>query len=172
MRKSSIKSHLKPYSIHGKRSTTIHHAFASAVAPLELYDEDRVNEALRFLGYQPEEDLWCFYCQSHPAETWDHLEALVQDKKPSKYGHTLGNLVPACKKCNSEKGNKSFAVFLSGSTDRIEKLQAYQQAFLPKDESIPPDHLRAELDRIESSILRLMKEADELIIPWRQAGLD
>ena len=173
MRKSSIKSHLKPYSIRGKRSTTIHHAFASAAAPLEIYDEDRLDAALRFLGYQPEEDLWCFYCQSHPAETWDHLEALVRDRRPSGYGHTLGNLIPACKECNSKKGNKSFAVFLSGSPDRIEKLRTYQQAFLPKGGSSPTDQLRAQLDRIESAIVRLMEEADELLLPWRrQASAD
>jgi 5-methylcytosine-specific restriction endonuclease McrA len=43
----------------------------------------------------------CYYCQRHvpPAElTMDHLVPLVRGGKSTK-----GNLVPACKECNSKK---------------------------------------------------------------------
>ena len=36
MKIKSIKNHLQPYSILGKRQTTINHAFASAIASLEV----------------------------------------------------------------------------------------------------------------------------------------
>ena len=44
----------------------------------------------------------CVYCGSKPAQlTMDHVIPL------SKGGsHTKGNIVPACKSCNSSKGNK------------------------------------------------------------------
>jgi hypothetical protein len=36
MKRESIRNHLRPYSILGRRRITINHAFASAIAP---YDE-------------------------------------------------------------------------------------------------------------------------------------
>ena len=48
----------------------------------------------------------CAYCQVNGGETTDHII-------PVAYGgsHTLGNLIPACRSCNSSKGTESFLTF-------------------------------------------------------------
>lgn len=44
MRKESIKTHLKEYSIYNKRKTTINHAFASALSVPDDYDEKLIDD--------------------------------------------------------------------------------------------------------------------------------
>jgi hypothetical protein len=61
MKKQSIKSHLAPYSIRKKRTTTINHAFASAIAPVDEYDAVRVSDALKMLQPDPDSELTCIY---------------------------------------------------------------------------------------------------------------
>ena len=99
MKPSGIKRHLRPYSMVQRRKTTINHAFASALAPCDEYDENRVAEAMALLGQTDLDDLRCVYCDS-AAETWDHLVGLVKDSKLNGYGHQIGNLVPCCRDCN------------------------------------------------------------------------
>ena len=90
MKKQSIKSHLAPYSIYKKRMTTINHAFASAIAPVDVYDANKLDAALRVLDQDPDSDLKCVYC-GNLAETWDHLIALV--KQGQLNGWKLGPLL-------------------------------------------------------------------------------
>jgi hypothetical protein len=59
MRYTSIKGHLKAYSIYARRATTINHAFAAAVAPHDAFDDKRVREALETLGQDPEKAIAC-----------------------------------------------------------------------------------------------------------------
>lgn len=110
MKARSIVSHLKPYSIYKKRRTTIAHAFASALAPLDDYDEDKVRAALEALGQDPDR-LHCVFCFA-PAETWDHLVNLVKNGEANGHGHQVGNLVPCCRHCNSSKGGKRFDAYI------------------------------------------------------------
>lgn len=58
MRYSSIKSHLRPYSILARRKTTITHAFAAAVASYDIYDDEKLRDAIRDLGQNPDSG-WC-----------------------------------------------------------------------------------------------------------------
>lgn len=175
MKPSSIKSHLRPYEIGPKRKTTIHHAFASALAPVEVYDEERVRAAMRVLGQRDLEALACVYCDA-AATTWDHLEALVRDSRPSGHGHTVGNLVPACRHCNSERGNKPWRDWMAGkgmSVERIARLQTYHETFrvgghLVAREDLNPESSRR-LREIEEKIVALMQEADDIIRAWRTA---
>ena len=92
----------------------MNHAFASAIAPVDKYDEKLVSDALSFLGQDPDSDLECVYCQG-VAETWDHLVGLVKKGQLRGYGHQIGNLVPCCRECNSSKGGKEFRVFIEQS---------------------------------------------------------
>ena len=105
MKLAGIKKHLRSYSIVQRRKTTVNHAFASALAPCDDYDEKRVAEAMALLSQTDLNDLRCVYCYSE-AETWDHLVGLVKDSELNGYGHQIGNLVPCCGGCNSSKGNK------------------------------------------------------------------
>lgn len=172
MKKTSIKIHLSPYSIRQKRQTTINHAFASAIAPVDKYVVERLDEALRLLGQPPGGELTCIYC-GRPAETWDHLYGLVKDAKLSGYGHQLGNLVPCCKECNSRKGAKDWEKFLknvpSAQTDLEEKcklITSYRDQYVDRinpaqlAEKYPEDWKR--YWKIAEDIINLMGEADNI----------
>lgn len=168
MRYSTVRNHLKPYSIVSRRKTTINHAFAAAVAPNDDYDEHRVREAVVVLGQDPDQDLLCAYCGTL-AQTWDHVFATVKDSRFSGYGHRLGNLLPCCKPCNSAKGNKDWRRFLAelplssaayqAAAGRIE---TYLSTFSLQD-SVPENSLEYErLLQVRSEVLELLAEADQL----------
>jgi 5-methylcytosine-specific restriction endonuclease McrA len=107
LRATDIKRHLSTFSIVKKRTTTVRHAFASAVAPSEEYDAKKVEAALRALGQKDTDNLTCVYC-GEPAKTWDHLTRLVKNKtfNEESRGHQVGNLVPCCKDHNSSKDSQ------------------------------------------------------------------
>jgi len=169
MKKVGIKTHLKPYSIYGRRKTTVVNAFASALAPNAVYDEMILDEAIRMLGQDPHGELTCIYC-SGPAETWDHLVSLVKDGELRGFGHQIGNLVPCCKKCNSRKGARDWEEFLSSMTNdalfpaKRQLLLEYQQRFArPIDTEEIKTAARKEWEQyvnLRNEILALMQEAD------------
>lgn len=56
----------------------------------------------------------CAYCGSNGPVTIDHAVAINRIHLGE---HRLGNLVPACNKCNAEKSNKDFREFLTAKFD-------------------------------------------------------
>ena len=102
---SPVRSYLKAYSLVAKRTTAISHAFAAAIAPDEDFDDKRVREAMAVLGKDADSDLLCASC-GDKAKTWDHVHATVKETEFGGHGHRLGNLLPCCKPCNSNKGNQ------------------------------------------------------------------
>lgn len=168
MRLKDIKRHLSPYSIYGKRKTTINHAFAAAVAPCDEFEVETMKRAICLLGQDPESDLFCAYCDSR-AETWDHVFATVKDSVFSGAGHRVGNLLPCCKPCNSKKGNKSWESHLDSlgeepalRAQRASRIRRFLEAHFKPDKL--PDHL-PEYDRflkIRDDVLELMRQADLL----------
>jgi len=182
VKKEDIKRHLKTYSVYNKRRTTINHAFASAIAPSDDFNEEKMNEALRFLGQYPNEDLKCVFCNDE-AETWDHLVGLVKNGELRGYGHQVGNLVPCCKKCNSKKGSKEFDKFINeydkiyfDKTELIELLLQYQRKFakeinleLLKNKS--PNEYN-DFQEVKKEIFNLMEKADVLAEKLRKKLLD
>ncbi|PHF65978.1 MULTISPECIES: HNH endonuclease [Priestia] len=126
-----IKKHLKPYSISGKRKSTINHAFASALAINDEYLEERVRKALEILEVIIDGKLFCFYCDTNEATTWDHVVSLVKNREFQGYGHQIGNLIPSCSTCNSKKGGKEWGTFLESKftggvlLNKKQKLQEY-----------------------------------------------
>jgi hypothetical protein len=174
MKRASIRTHLQPYSIYNRRVTTIHHTFASAIAPSDGYDDARLVQALRALDQDPDQDLRCVYCDRNPAETWDHVFGLVTAKRYSGYGHVIGNLLPCCRSCNSSKGNRHWETFLRGiiSDDtfynrKVEQLRAYFARYQPPSldqsaiEQLCPVEMQ-KLQAIQNRIIELMKEADTI----------
>jgi hypothetical protein len=171
MTPKSIQSHLAPYSIFSKRKTTVAHAFASALAPSDEYDEKKIEVALNALGQKNLKQLSCVYCERQ-AQTWDHLENLVKAGKLNGYGHQIGNLVPCCRDCNSQKGGKPFRDFISADarlTD-TEKLNLIcrLEMHLTLAKPIQPSNLSPEADEalkkfleLQTQILGLMAEADK-----------
>jgi hypothetical protein len=178
MKKQSIKSHLAPYSIYKKRMTTINHAFASAIAPVDVYDANKLDAALRVLDQDPDSDLKCVYC-GNLAETWDHLIALVKQGQLNGYGHQLGNLVPCCKNCNSKKGAKDWNVYLREfSEDSIlEQRRRRISSYLEQNAALVNPELAAEkfsddwkrYNEIKRTIHQLMKNADDIADRLRSA---
>ncbi len=170
MNKETIKTHLKQYSILKRRGTTINHAFASAVAPVDEYSEDIVNEVLNELECTKDGEIMCVFCGREKAQTWDHLFALVKNNEPSGYGHKYGNLVPACKDCNSVKGNRDWET----ANDIINKDFPYQKKrvarvikkhirkYPPKGQLVSGKNWE-KLKQIRKQILDLMGEADKVI---------
>lgn len=168
MRYTTIQNHLKPYSIVGRRRTTINHAFASAVATSDHFDSDVVFSAIRDLGQNPDDHLTCVYC-GDLAETWDHVFATVRNSVFSGHGHRLGNLLPCCKPCNSAKGNKHWKAYLSSRTTEPVMLQertALIEGYLAKHaiiDALPsesPEYVA--LQHIRRQVLTLLTEADKL----------
>lgn len=168
MKAKSIISHLKPYSIFKKRRTTIAHAFASALASADIYDEDKVAIALRALGQNPD-NLHCVYC-CQPAQTWDHLFNLVKGGESNGHGHQIGNLVPCCRDCNSSKGGKSFEVYVD-SLERLTHERRVQLKARLREHSaqnrtnrpLPSMNERVLLEKyrgIQDQVLALLQEAD------------
>ncbi len=170
MKKQDIKRHLKDYSIYGKRKTTVNHAFASALSVADLYDNDKIDSALKLLGQDPSKNLLCVYC-SKVVETWDHIIAVVKNGKFSGYGHQLGNLVPCCKDCNSKKGNKEWKAFLISKRPSeltkpyiIKKIEAYIKSNTTQFENLLDVDINREikkLDKLKDQVLELLKLGDD-----------
>jgi hypothetical protein len=176
MRISSIKAHLRPYSIYQKRKTTINHAFASALAPFSEYSEQALSQALSMLGQSVHDDLVCVYCES-PAKTWDHLTGLVKDSELHGFGHQLGNLVPSCSACNFRKGNRDWRDFVEDNVPEprrsflLDRLESYQEKLACRIDMEQARTTEVELwekyDAIKAKIHSLMQEADSLAATLR-----
>lgn len=120
------------------RKSSITNAFVSAIIPVIVPTHNEIEKALRILGTEPH-DVRCAFCGDKASE-WDHLRPLVLNRRPTGYISEIGNLVPACGKCNQSKGNKPWRGWmlsaarlsptgrgLTGVTDRIARLEAYEQ---------------------------------------------
>jgi len=86
------------------RKSSITNAFVNSLIPVVEPTVDEIEEALRILGMSAD-DVRCAYCGDVSTE-WDHLRPLVVNRRPTGYISEIGNLVPACGKCNQSKGNK------------------------------------------------------------------
>jgi len=167
MKIKSLKTHLRPYSILGRRKTTINHAFASALAPSDVFDEETAKAAVYALGQNPEEELQCVYCDAL-AETWDHVLATVEKGEFSGAGHVLANLVPCCKTCNSSKGSKHWGKFILGRNEAITKKEERIRLIenhlnnLSRIEAPQNDRDYVEYSEIRSQVLDLLIKADVL----------
>ena len=68
----------------------------------------------------------CAYCGQEGELLMDHV---VPINKQSLGEHRLGNLVPCCRACNAEKGDKDFCAFLSMHPDRIASIEAHMERY-------------------------------------------
>lgn len=172
MNSKSIRTHLTPYSIVAKRRTTIAHAFASALAPVDQLDQSKVDEALLRLGQADPSNLTCVYC-GQPAQTWDHLENLVKGGQLAGYGHQVGNLVPSCRHCNSVKGGRPYRQFVGGLAALTEEQKAGLIARLENHQALATpvvssgagatsaiDQDLKQFQIIQQKVLDLLREAD------------
>lgn len=168
MKKNDLKRHLKDYSIYGKRSSTISHAFASALSIADDYDVTKIDKAITILGQNPDDDLLCAYCDS-PAETWDHIKAVVVKTAYSGFGHQINNLLPCCKSCNSAKGNKDWKVYLElkglDTVERINFIEKYlNHNYTDTKNLLETDDFKEDLkvfNQIKERVFELFKLGDQ-----------
>jgi hypothetical protein len=116
----------------------------------------------------------CAYCGVRSAETWDHVFGLVRNQRYAGYGHTLGNLLPCCRSCNSAKGNKNWRDYLEivepdgeRREHRANILENYFDRYLKvrfdynEMLRICPDELE-QLEVLRQQVFVLMQQADHL----------
>lgn len=170
MRISSIKRYLRPSTITGRKSTFAS-AFASALAPHDIYTPAAVVEAIRDLDQDPDAELECVYCGAEAA-TWDHVFNRVVNGEFSGHGHRIRNLVPCCRTCNESKGQKPWREFLETRSPpdkdvRVHRMERFLSAAgaQPIDTEGMRHKAGEELMRfleIRSQVFDLMAEADRL----------
>ncbi|HEV2294471.1 MAG TPA: HNH endonuclease [Tepidisphaeraceae bacterium] len=98
------------------RKSSITNAFVNSLIPVVEPSVDDIEEALRILGMSAA-DVRCAYC-GDPSTEWDHLRPLVVNRRPTGYISEIGNLVPACGKCNQSKGNKNWLAWMMSRAPR------------------------------------------------------
>lgn len=173
---SSIKKHLRPSTIMGRKSTFAN-AFASALAPYDNYTAVEVDQAIWDLEQDPNAELQCVYCGA-AAATWDHVFNRVVNGEFSGHGHRIRNLVPCCRTCNESKGQKSWREFLEirNPTDKDARIRRMER-FLGTVNARPisPETMRRNADEnlkrfleIRSQVFALLEEADRLAVSIRQ----
>jgi 5-methylcytosine-specific restriction endonuclease McrA len=67
----------------------------------------------------------CVYCGSTDELEKDHAIPINKEKLGE---HKIGNIIPSCKKCNSEKANKDYREFLGGNIEAIKKIETYMES--------------------------------------------
>lgn len=88
------------------RTATITNAFVNGIIPCVKPSEEEIRKVLDILGLNAN-DLRCAYCGDKFTE-WDHFRPLVVNQRPTGHISEIHNLVPACNKCNSSKGNREW----------------------------------------------------------------
>ena len=171
MKIDSLKSHLKVYSILKKRKTTIAHAFASALAPADVYDHEKATQAMEGLGQSDVKNLECVYC-TKPAHTWDHLTNLVKAGEFNGYGHQIGNLVPCCTGCNSKKRGASFDRFVDGLTALSEEQKEDLKARLTAHQSLAKAVDSSNRDAAEAALLKQYRKIQDDVLKLMEAADD
>ncbi|WP_143271199.1 MULTISPECIES: HNH endonuclease [unclassified Azospirillum] len=176
MKASSIKKYLRPSTIMGRKSTFAN-AFASALAPHDIYIPAAVAEAMRDLEQDPGSELQCVYCGAEAA-TWDHVFNRVVKGDFSGHGHRIRNLVPCCRTCNESKGQKPWREFLEirNPPDKDVRIRRMERFLNNADaQPIGTEAMRHKADEelkrfleIRSQVFDLMAEADRLAAIIRQ----
>lgn len=94
------------------RTATMTNAFVNHVIPAIRPSNEDIDEALGVLGMS--DGICCAYCGDRCQE-WDHLNPVVQDKRPSGFITEIQNLIPACKACNASKSNSPWREWILGT---------------------------------------------------------
>lgn len=164
---SLFRSKMKTYKT-SLRGSTINHAFASALATADVYDEQKLSEALAKLGQSGTEPLRCVYCEA-PGTTIDHLNGLVVNSGYTGHGHVIGNLVPCCNRCNQSKGKTPWRVWAKSvgtQPEQIQRIEEYESLAPPTVSQedlrqLYPDLMEA-YDRLRLLTRDTLKAADHL----------
>jgi len=139
------------------------------------FGQGEIAKVLAFFGADP---LECVYCGSHEVGRWDHLVPV------NKGGETvLGNMVPACARCDNSKRALPFEEWMTSDTagspksrgvknidQRIDCIKAYIQHFGYTPRSLEKRLNEPELEKlatVRSRLWELRKDIEALIEGYR-----
>jgi 5-methylcytosine-specific restriction endonuclease McrA len=138
------------------------------------FGKAEMEQVLAFFGSPPQ----CVYCGSPEVRRWDHVVPVREG------GETvLGNIVPACAKCDDSKQHSPFAEWMQGDAplsprsrgvqdieERIARIRAYAQEFEYTHSHIE-DRLEGEekerLETIRTTLAKTRDDLDALIADYR-----
>ncbi len=164
MRYESVRKHYKRTKTPAKLTSLVSYGFASAIASVDVYDDDVTRASIKELGQDPDQDLSCVYC-GEGATGWDHLHALVKDGEYTGRGHVLANLVPSCARCNASKGNSNWRDWMrkEGFDSRMDPIAEHQaECVRDRLEGTEVAQLLAQYRLLRQGIIERMHEAEEL----------
>ena len=138
------------------------------------FGKAEMTEVVTFFGAAA-----CAYYGATPIERWDHLVPV------SRGGDTvLGNVVPACARCDDSKRDKPYAEWALSATpgsprsrgvldieQRLERIEAYatHHEYVP---ALPAERLSEEelrqYERIQEDLARLRADIDRFIVLYRE----
>ena len=141
-----------------------------------LFGKREQDKVIGFFGKNPPE---CVFCGSPHVQRWDHLVPVC------KGGETiLGNMVPACARCDDAKRQLTFEEFMDGSgghaplsrgvadvQERKTRLRAYMEHFVYTPtilEQRLSEQERTALDRIRKRLEESRQEVKELVDAYRK----
>jgi hypothetical protein len=150
-------------------------ALNDCLAPRQ-FGQAEMQRTLQFFKMSEPE---CVYCGSREVHRWDHVVAISQG------GETvLGNMVPACARCDDSKRDVPYEAWMSSSAagspksrgvgdiaERISRIQACARHF---DYTVCPLEQRLSeqenerLAQIRSRLAELRQEIDALIRDYRE----
>jgi len=139
------------------------------------FGREEIAKVLAFFGADPPE---CVYCGSYEVRRWDHLVPV------KKGGETvLGNMVPACARCDDSKRDLPFEEWMMSETrwspksrgirdvdQRVKRIKAYIQHFGYTPRSLEDRLDEHELERlatIRSGLQQVRKDFETLIEDYR-----
>lgn len=112
--KTSHNSRHRGYAIGNAQNSVIRNILSN-LGQESFNENDWIDTKKYFLNC-------CAYCG---IETDLEMEHAIPINRQSLGEHRLGNLIPSCKDCNKNKGNKSFLEFLESSPERVQKIEEY-----------------------------------------------
>lgn len=86
---------------------------------LEKFNEEDWNTTKAYFSHR------CAYCGTEAELLIEHAIPINKEKLGE---HRLGNLVPSCKLCNSNKGGKDFREFLGENAEAISRMEEYMDS--------------------------------------------
>jgi HNH endonuclease len=119
----------------------------------ESFDERDWQETKAYFGNG------CAYCGGGEADQMDHGVPINRAKLGE---HRLGNIIPACKKCNTSKHQKDYREHLGDDLDRIERIETYMasKGYVPLGEN---DQVKGILEHAYKEVAALADRYIEIL---------
>lgn len=129
------------------RTSTVAKSLATSVIPRIDPLDWELEIAKKILRFDNNGKPLCTYC-GKPATEWDHLNPLINKKKPTGYITEIANLVPCCRSCNGSKRGKPWREWLENNTDITEETKQESIRILTRySTELPP--IKLEYDKIK-----------------------